>query len=105
MIALQQVILNTKLGASTLFGVTTLFGVVSADAIQSSFLDENTHVPLAMVAGVVCFACTGAWWLAKKLQRIEDKLEQIEANCNSVACIANRIEANKEQNEHSKRSH
>lgn len=51
--------------------ISAAFGALFATGV---ILDENSLVPIGTLGAV----CAFVWWIGRKLQRIDDRLEQIE---------------------------
>lgn len=54
----------------------TMFGV-------GVVLDEKSLIPI----GTVISVCGMVWWLGRKLQKVDDKLEQLEHSLSKLPCM------------------
>ena len=49
-------------------------------------IDEKSLVPVGSAISV----CIGVWWMGRKLQRIEDRQEEMARRMDDLQCIKNR---------------
>lgn len=50
-------------------------------------LDEKTMLPI----GTLLTVCGLVWWLGRKLQKIDDRLETIEKSVDNLECVKHKI--------------
>lgn len=60
---------------------------VTAMFATGVILDEKSLVP----AGTLLTVCGLVWWLGRKLQRIDDRLDEIDRNVNGLECVRHKI--------------
>lgn len=58
--------------APIVIGLSTGLSAAVAD------LSGQTHVPLEVVVPIMVFVCSLVWWLGRRLQSIEDRLQAVE---------------------------
>ena len=65
--------------------ISALLGVVAATGVV---LDEHSLIPIGTMGAIGCII----WWVGRKLQSIDDRIEFIGRQANRMERVANRIE-------------
>lgn len=64
--------------------ISAAFGVIFATGV---IVDENSLVPIGTLGAV----CAFVWWIGRKLQRIDDRLEGIEKQYEKLEQTADKV--------------
>ena len=66
--------------------ISALFGAMAATGVV---VDEHALIPIGTMGAIGCII----WWVGRKLQSIDDRIEFIGRQANRMERVANRIEA------------
>lgn len=63
-------------------------GVTGASIIIAEVVvTGSTRVPLEVACGIGAFVCTMVWWLGRKFQSVDDRLEIMDSKLNQLYCV------------------
>ena len=68
--------------------LTTLWGASAiAGTLASNQIDQTTHIPIGVALTVCGTVATAAFWISRKLTKIDDRMDNIDNKLNSLYCV------------------
>lgn len=72
---------------STAAGGIAIGGVTGASIVLAEIaVTGHTQIPIESAVGIAVFACGLIWWIGRKFQSIDDKLDSMQKRLDTLPC-------------------